>query len=255
MPATAAKAARPKANGRPVSDREQRIAEARAKLPPITVGKLEEASKLVERIAEEKQDLFLQKAADYREQHRQATDRPLKPDEAAQIAAALAETISDDLLKDPGKTVASLQKSRLRAYDEPDPREVLLSAGLATGPALIDAVKELVALIELPAAEFEASCESDTLDHALAEAGKVMRGVELPDMRIRATAALEHFTDAAGVTPGEAWSLLVQMVGQALIQAVTTASASSSLTGSLEPTDGPDDASSTTPPGETPASS
>lgn len=224
-------------------------------MPEVTVGKFEEASRLLDRIAEEKQGLFIAKAAGYRERHRQATDRPLRPEEAAQVAAALAESINVNI-EDAGPAVRSIQRSDLRAYDEPEPREVLLAAGVATGPALIEAVKQFVSLIELSDSEFEEACETGTLDETLDQAAGALRGASLKDARERARRALDHFADAAGVGLGEAWSLLVSTIGQALLQAVPNQDqSSSSLTGSLAPTSGDDETSSTEPPSATPANS
>lgn len=225
-------------------------------LPPITVRKMYEAGLLVERIVEEKTSVFIDKGHKYREQHRQGTSRPLSAQEAAQVAAGLAGELSGDLAENPGEAVARIQASGLRAYDEPDPKEVLLVAGLGTAPALMEVVCELLALVEMNADDFEKACENGQLDEELERRGKALMHGELAETRQRASAALEHVARASGREPGEAVGLLSKMVGQALGQAMSMLpSTSSSLIDSAAPTDGAGEKSSIDSPTRTPSPS
>lgn len=234
-------ASKPSANGTP-------------KLPPITVAKFEEALRLVEAIVEEKTSIFVEKANAYREVHREGTSRPLNAQEAAQITAAMADQLGN-VAENPGGTIARIQDSELRAYDEPDQQEVLLAAGISTAPEFVDAGKRLVALVEMGDSEFRAAHEADTVDDALDEAVKGMAYLNLQtEARPRAIAAMAHFSQAAGAGgPGEAWALISRAVLQALNQAMS-ASPRSSVTSSLIDTDGDEQTSSTDSPTETPSS-
>lgn len=232
-----------------------------AALPPITVGKMEDAAALIERLVSENTSIFAANVAEYRETRRQSSERPLSAAEAGQVAAAMVSVLDESgvthgLTENPGETLKGIQDSGLRAMDEPSVQEVLLAAGLATAPALLGAVSRLVALVELDNGEHEKHAEAGTLDEHLDECARTMRTASLLDGRARAKAALDHFQDAAGAAPGEAWSLVVRAIGQAMGQAVAISpelgSAFSSLTGSLAPTDGDDGTSSTTSPTPTP---
>jgi hypothetical protein len=224
-------------------------------LPPITVARFDEATRLVERLIEEKQDVFAAAGQRFAETHREATSRRLTALEAAQLAAI---TLNDG--QDATAAAEAYQASELRAYDAPQPHEVLAAAGVATAPAFIDVAKRFTALIELPADVFRDAREDGRLDEAIdAYVLEVLDELDMDDARPRARAALEHYSKAAGAqSAGEAWGLLTRAVGQAFNQAMTTigptlqGSGSSSLTGSPPSTDGPDETSSTTSPGGTP---
>lgn len=226
-------------------------------LPPVTVGRFKQFGLLVERLISEKTSVFAEAQASYREVHREASPRKLKAVEAAQVAAAMAETLGGELAEDAGAVAAKIQQSGLRAYDEPEGVEVLLAAGLATAPALMDVVSQLVALVEMPAEAFEAACESETLDVALDAAVVELDKLDMQEGRARAAAALEHVAERTGVAPGEAVRLVTRLVGQSMGQALQMnpqlTSGLSSLLGSLD-SDGPDEPSSTTPATETPSS-
>lgn len=219
------------------------------RLPPITVAKLEQCSLLVERLVAEKTSVFAAKANAYRVEWRDASTRPLSAEEAASIASGIADDLAAD---DRVRVAEQLQQSDLRAQDEPTRAEVLLAAGVATAPAFLDAVLRLVALVEMPLDAFEDACEAGTLDDAIHDACSDLRRLAVRDARERAVAALAHYASEAGVSAGETWGVIVELVRRALANAITPLSASSSLTGSPPPTDGSGDASSTTPPGETP---
>jgi hypothetical protein len=211
-------------------------------LPAVTVARLEELGSLMERIMAVNQSLFIEKGQQYKEAHRQGSSRQLTPLEAAQIAAVIAD---ENKLAEAGQ----VQASSLRAYDPPETREILLAAGIAVAPAFLAAVREAVALVEMPADEFKAACEDGTLDQAIEEAAKPLRWLEAEEAKARASAAFAHYARAAGFEPGEALRLPVQAVWQALSGAVNhlvDASQSSQLTGSAESTeDSPAQASST----------
>jgi hypothetical protein len=230
--------------------------DAARQLPPMTVARVKEASILIETLVSEKTDVFIAHANDYKTKHREATSRPLTPQEAAQIAAAMSEVImADGEGGDPIATAAQVQQSELRAYDEPSSREVLLRAGVATATAAIDAGLRLVALVEMPAEQFREARETGHLDAAIADAAVELEELEASEARERATAALEHFATATGRPKGEAWGLLVRVVVQALSQTISSSSANSTTepsTSSLVDITGPEGTSFTPPPGETP---
>jgi hypothetical protein len=212
-------------------------------LPMVSLARVEEGTRLVERLFKEKADLFIAAGDEYREMHRAGSSRTLSHQEAAQVAAAMSQTPTVGLIEE-------VQASSLRAYEDPTPQEVLLAAGLATAPAFLDAAKKLTALIELPQEEFDTACETDTLDEVVAAAAAKLGKIAAVDARARATRALEHFAKGAGTSPGEAWGLLTRMVGQAYSQSLQIIGASMtpgspSLTGSPPSTDGPAETSST----------
>jgi hypothetical protein len=225
------------------------------RLPPMTVARFKEASLLIERLVSEKTDVFLGNANDYRRKHRELSDpRPLTPQEAAQIAAAMAEVIVNE--EDPIAYAARVQESELRAYDEPAPQELLLAAGLATAPALMDAVMRLVALVEMDAERFKAAREEESLDDLIKEDAEGLEELDVAVARERAVAALEHVQVATGAGKGEAWGLLVRVVVQAFSQAMQMSrpatSPTESSTSSLVDTTGRDSTSSTEPASEQP---
>jgi hypothetical protein len=227
-------------------------------LPPMTVARVKEASMLIERLVEEKTDVFLRHVQGYKTKHREATNRPLTPQEAAQIAAAMVEVITEegDAVGDRIAAAERVQGSTLRAYDEPGPKEVLLRAGASTAPEAIDAALRLVALVEMDAQRFRDAREADYLDSAIADDCAELEELEASEARERATAALEHFATATGRSKGEAWGLLVRVVVQALTEAVQTSSSETSTTeqstSSLVDTTGLGETFSTPHPGETP---
>lgn len=229
-------------------------AAVRRSLPPITVARFDEALQLVEAIVDEQTDLFIAKAQDYRERHRAGTERGLTATEAGQLAASMSAVVASP----PVDVAVALQQSDLRGYDEPEPVELLLRAGIATAPAFMAAVQRFVALIEMPAGEFRAAREDARLDQALDAAVEAMEYEDLSGTdgaRERAQRAFEHFATDAGATPGKALSLLPRALWSAVEQATSALGlrrAQSSLTGSLPSMDGTDQTSSTTPVTSTP---
>jgi hypothetical protein len=143
-----------------------------------------------------------------------------------------------------------VQESGLRGYDEPEPVEILLRAGVATAPAALASVLRFVALVEMPADQFMAAREADELDAALDTAVKAMEYTDLDGpqgMRARAVMAFEHFGRAAGAE-GKALSLFPRALWQAVQQATSSLGlvrAPSSLTGSPPRMDGQGETSST----------
>lgn len=211
-------------------------------LPPVTVGKFEDIGGLLEQLVEEKTSVFVESLHRYRTAHRDGTARPLTATETAVVAGAAAAALTEEQRENPGATLAGIQQSDLRAYDEPGEQEVLLAAGLSTAPAFVDAARRVVALIEMPRREYEEACESDSLAEAIDAASNGLRDLRLVDGRARAVAALKHLAAEVG-EPGEGkgWGLIAQMVVQALRQAVTDSFPGSSTalrgpTGGDEPT-------------------
>ena len=221
-------------------------------LPPITVAKLEETGRLLERVVSENQSLFIEKGQRYREDHAQAARRPLTPLESAQFAAVLSTEA------DPVKTAEEVQNSSLQAIDQPGGREILLAAGIGAAPAFLVAVRRVVALVEMPSADFEEACEHGTLDEAVHDRANELLKLTLTAARKRASAAFAHYATSAGFDPGEAWRLPVQAVWQALSGAMSQLvddSALSRLTDSAASTeDSPESTSSTDSGGPTPSS-
>lgn len=231
----AAPKAGPSANGRP----------KKASLPPVTVARFEECLRLVERVVAEKQSVFVEKANEYRETHREQTTRPLSALEAAQITAAMADHLK--VGEDPGGAIADIQASGLRAYDEPDTREVLLAAGVATAPEFVNAVQRMVAVIEMEPDQFRQAREAgeEELDAAIGAAVCEMSYLDMEtDARPRAVAALDHFSKAAGAGSGKGMALMAQTILKALGQAMS-ALPSTSSTSSLVDTGGDAQTSST----------
>lgn len=225
----------------------------RPALPVVTVARLEKVGELLERLFDQNVELFVRKGQEFKDTHREGTSRPLFADEAAQLAVGLTEAEGDRVA-----TAEGLQASSLRAYDEPDRMDILMAAGLATAPALLAAVRHVVALLEMPAETFKAAHRDSGLEEAIEAAAEELLDVEISEARARAAAALEHYAKAAGFDAGEAWRLPVQSVWQALVQAVRqldTASPLSQLIDSAPSTaDSPATTSSTTSAGSTPSS-
>lgn len=228
----------------------------RPRLPVITVARMQEATELVDRLVSEKTDIFLRHASDYRAKHRAHNERALSPFEAGQLVGAMAAAVGEGLPENPAEAIRGIQESSLRAQDDPDFRELMLSAGLATAPALIDACLRLVALVEMDGERFEQSCEDGRIDESITEDLRELKKLPLVEARMRATAALAHVQEATGATKGEAWGLLVRLIVQAFSQAMQMTrpapSPSESPTSSLVDTTGPDETSSTAPPSEQP---
>lgn len=216
------------------------------KLPPVTVARFDEAMGLVEQLAgEETVSIFVTKGQEYRDIHREGSERRLTAMESAQVAAGMASGVG----LPPVTLAVAVQESDLRAYDEPEPMELLLRAGIATAPAAMGTVKRFVALIEMSPGVFEEAREAGTLSRDLDAAAEAMATVPLKDARERAQCALEHFADAAGAAPGKAWGLLAQAMWQAISQAIDSLGLQrgpSSLTGSPPSTAGIEETSSTT---------
>lgn len=223
-------------------------------LPPVTVARFEESLRLVERIYLSQQEGFLQQMQDFRAQHRDVTQRPLTAEEATRFAAAMSDVLADGT--DPAEYAAQLQNSDLYAYEQPGVRDVLIAAGMATAPALVQAAGKFVALMEMAPDRFVACFEDGTLPDAVDEDARALAHVPLAEARARTVAALEHWAAEAGVSSGEALRSLIEAVTGALEQAAARITAtngtglselSRSSTGSPAPTGGPAEPSSTTP--------
>lgn len=216
-------------------------------LPPITLAKLEETGHLLQRLVETNQTLFIDEGENYRAAHRAASSRALSADEAAQLAVTIEAARGEQ--RDAVQLAEQLQNSDLRAYDEPETREVLLAAGKAVAPAFLAAARDVVALVEMPTAEFEEACAQGDLEAAIERRSLELRKLPLDEARARASTALAHYSKAAGLSVGEAIRLLAQTVWQAIQQATSHldgVSRPSSLIGSAEPTaDSPPTTSST----------
>lgn len=222
-------------------------------LPPVTVAKFEEVGRLVQQLVDENESLFIERGQRYREQHRETSSRRLSPEEAVQVAVAAEDerTVED--------RAAAFQSAELRAYDEPDVREVMAAAGVATAPAFVKATRRAVALIEMDLDTFEKAYEAGVLDEAVDSAAKALMKVELGAARERAEKALAHFAEAAGADTGKGLGLLVRALWQALSQAMDHLTSqsprrgSSSLFASPETSDGAGETSFTEHDGSTPS--
>ena len=230
----------------------ERAAAHDAPLPPVTVARFQEATRLIEVLVDENTDLFIDRMASYRERARAGSARRLTPAEAAQVAAAIGGAMDQDAGQ-VAQLAGKIQKGVLRTSDEPNPQEVLLAGGLATAPAFIAAALQVVALLELPADIFEQTFEDGTLRETTADAAADLSKLPLADARARAARAMQNLAEGAGTSEGEAWSLLTSTVRQAFDNALLTmadrmqTAPLESLTDSPAPTDGLGDRSSTTP--------
>jgi hypothetical protein len=206
-------------------------------LPKVTVGKFRRASELLERMARENTSRFAGAMGDYRAEHRERNSRPLNPAEAAQLAAALAESMPE-VAEDPAAAAAQLQASDLRAYDEPQPQEVLFAAGAATAPAFLELATRFMCLVEMPSDVFKQACREDELDDRLDEAVAELDDVDVAEARERAGRALAHFSGKVGVSGPKAWELLGRTIVGSLLEAAkrTSPSTQSSLTSSAAST-------------------
>lgn len=205
----------------------------------MTVARFEDVSRLIEELIDENVSLFSDNISKYRTARREGSMRPLDAVEAGQIAAALAIDVNDE--STPAK-LAALQQSDLRSVDEVSMQEALVPALAATAPAAIACARRITALIEMPSADYRAAAQAGNLEEAIRKAADSFGDLDMVDARPRAQRAFAHFQEAAGATPGEAWSLILRIVGQAMGQAMEAApnlgSAFSSLTGSLPDMDG-----------------
>lgn len=217
----------------------------------VTVARFEQAMLLLEQLVDENTDLFIGKMHSFREKHRDGTDRPLTAEEAAQVAAALSAAITEED-RDSVALAESVQKSELRAYDQPSGREVLLAAGVSTAPAFVNAALRMVALLELPEPEFETAYDAGTVDEAVEAKCVELRKLDLEEARTRASDALDLLAQKSGAGSGEGVRSLIAAVWRALNMAAEATTPSegsglSSLMGSLEPTGGADETSFTEP--------
>lgn len=209
------------------------------RLPAISVAKFREALLQLEHVVSENTATFIEHGQAYRDQHRHATGRPLTAEEVAMIARGLDTNLAD--------ARQQITDADLAAYDEPQPQEILLAAGVATTPGLFDAVLRLAALVEMPNDAFQDAREADSLDHALDEAVAGLDDVGLIEQRDRAAAAWDHLSVAMGYQPGKAWGLIAKTMWQAISQGMShlTIPASPSSTDSPATTTGPEPTSST----------
>jgi hypothetical protein len=217
----------------------------------VTVARFEQAMLLLEQLVDENTDLFIGKMQSFRDKHRDGTDRPLTAEEAAQVAAALSAAIEEED-RDSVALAESVQKSELRAYDQPSSREVLLAAGVSTAPAFVNAALRMVALLELPETEFEAAYDAGTVEEAVDAKCVELRKLDLEEARTRASDALDLLAQKSGAGSGEGVRSLIAAVWRALNMAAEATTPSegsglSSLMGSLEPMGGADATSFTEP--------
>ncbi len=208
---------------------------AAPKLPPVTVARLQAAAAQIDGIIVDKANLFAERGGLYVAAFREHSERDLNPDEIAQLAGALGASLGRDDLPE---LLREVQDSGIRTRNDPPRGEVLLAAGLATAPAFVDACLSFVALIELPADEFEVAFDDGTILLALAEPIKQLRRLGLSEANVRARAAFAHLASEAGQTPGEAVSLILRALGTALQTGIGPLSQYGSVIGSLTPTGG-----------------
>jgi hypothetical protein len=224
---------------------------ARRTLAPLSVAHLEEATRLLGKLVDTEQDVFIEAAQKHRERHRIGTERPLTAQESAQIASAMVQAAG----LPPVALAVAVQESELRGYEHPSPQELLLAGGAATAPGFIAAVKRFVALVEMTRDDLRMHSEEGDIDAELDRRADTMRYDDLEDMRARTQFAADHFAKAAGVGSGKVLALLTRAAWQMIERATTTLglrSEPSSLTGSPPNTDGLASTSSTQPATQTP---
>lgn len=220
-------------------------------LPPVTVMRLQAQTAFIDALVAENVDRFAERAGRYTDAFRERSERDLAPDEVAQIAGALGAAVGRSDLTD---LLAEVQAANMRTRSNPPRMEALLSAGVATAPAAIDAVLRFVALTELEPDVFEEASERGNLELALEEPIRALRRLSIGDANVRARAAFNHLAAEAGQSPGEVVGLILRTLGTALSEAVGPLSLNGSLIGSLARTGGADESASTDSPGETPGS-
>jgi hypothetical protein len=181
------------------------------KLPPVSIAKLEEIARLLEHVVSSNSELFIANGQRYRDVHRKP--RPLTPLEATHIAVALGR-------EDEIATAERVQQSELHAYDEPDVRETLLQAGIATAPAFMEGVKLIVALIEMDGETFKQAREQKTLLPRVEQDAQAFAELDLKDGRDRAMRAFTHLARSAGVDSADMQRLPIQAVWQTLNGAI-----------------------------------
>src|SRR5262249_28789334 len=126
-----------------------------APLPPVTVAKLEAALQLTEQLASEHRSTFIANGQAYKDEYREASRRPLNTRETARLAAGLGAELAD--------TAAQIDEAGLTAYDEPEQAELLLAAGIATGPAFMRTAMLFTALMEMSDDDLEQAESVDAL--------------------------------------------------------------------------------------------
>lgn len=187
------------------------------KLPPVVLGKFEHLFALTEEIVEANRSAFMDKMRTFTDDKRDATKRPLTPDEAVKAAAIYRDVVKEDVL-DPAKLQAELYD-----WDRPTPKELLSAGGLSSGPVLVDALKQFTIVVEAGTDEFLAALDDDKVDDLIAERVAGLRSVSVSEIRERTTAALDHFAKEAGFgSAGEAVRPFIQSVMRALTEAATT---------------------------------
>lgn len=221
-------------------------------LPVVTVARFEQALRLIDRVYEANVDSTLRRLQDYRDRHREVSQRPLTAEEAVRWAAVARDILQQQAEQEgaAGWEPSDLQQSGLFEYDQPQPPELLVAAGLATGTALLDACRQFVALIEMPADRFREAYDSDVVAEAVDQDAQALAHVDLKEAKQRTSAALAHFAAFQDGEPGEVMRSLIQTVTGALEQAVVrtireTSSPQGSATASAESTGGPAVKSST----------
>lgn len=208
-------------------------------LPVVTVARFEQALRLIDRVYEANVDSTLRRLQDYRDRHREVSQRPLTAEEAVRWAA-----VARDILTEQGEAwePSELQQSGLYEYDQPQAPELLVAAGLATGTALLDACREFVALVEMPADRFREAYDSDMVAEAVAKDAAALAHIELTEAKQRTSAALAHFAAFQDGEPGEVLRSLIQTVTgafeQAVIRTMRETSQQGSATGSAASTGG-----------------
>jgi hypothetical protein len=220
------------------------VAASRPTLPAISVAKFREALLQLDQVVDANAQTFIEHGQRYREQHREATARPLSAVEVAEIAAGFNVELAE--------AKEQIDAAGLTTTDEPEPQEILLAAGVSTTPALFDAALRLAALLEMPNAEFAEAHAADELDERLDERVAAYDQEDLVVLRERVGRAWEHLSLAMGHTPGKAWGLIAKTMWKAVSQGMSQLAATASSmqsTGSPPPTAGPDTTSSTAPPG------
>jgi hypothetical protein len=220
----------------------RRSASGRPQLPVIDVARFEEIGHLIEQLVAENTDVFVRKGQEYRDAHREGTRRALTVEEATQLAIA---AVDDRPVEQ--RAAAFQNEEGLYAYDQPDRREILVAAGVATAPAFVRACRKAVALIEMPTEEFWSAFDEQRLDDAIDDAANRLRRTPLPEARERTVVALEHLAAAAGDAGGKGLTVLARTIWAALLQAMdqleSTEPAPSSLIASPPATAGPSEPS------------
>jgi len=221
------------------------------KLPAFGWLRAEAALALLARVVDEHAEGLAIDALKHQHALHEASGRQLEASEAMHIAAAIGDAAGE---ADVVGLAERVQQSTLRAHDAVGLEQTLGRALAGRLIPLSQHVLQLISLVEMPKALFDSAYDEDTLDAEIEKAVHAIKHADEPlsMVRERAVKVVEHVSAELGQSAGEAVSLFATILQQFAARTADRLGAadSSSLTGSLEPTDGLGETSSSTLPTE-----